>query len=97
MLRLLIELPELLPKIVLERMQGPITGYNSAGKWPVLRMLRQFGHASIINDIKTDLRERVALSFFFLEHVIVSLMLEFVRCEPWFEMRPQKAHAVALI
>jgi hypothetical protein len=29
--------------------------------------------------------------------VIVSLMLEFVRCEPWFEMRPQKAHAVALI
>ena len=39
----------------------------------------------------------VAAAFLLFEHMVMRLMLEFLRCEFRFEMRSQESHAVELI
>jgi len=68
-------------------MHRRIARYDSAGKWPILRMFCQFCCAGVVNDVETDLGKGVSLTLLLLEHVIVCLMLKPLRSQDWFEMR----------
>ena len=76
-----VKLPELQPKIVLQRMQRGIAGHDCAAEWPFLRELHQFRHARIVEDVMAHQLERIAPALFFFQDMIVLLMLEFLRCE----------------
>src|SRR5438045_1148184 len=45
----------------------------------------------------TRASERISSPLFFLEHMVVRLMLEFLLRKPGFEVRSQESHAIELI
>ena len=97
MLRLTVQLPELRPEIVLERMERRVAGHDCAVERPFRRMLHQFCSQRIFQDVIADSDEGVPSPLFFLEHVVVRLLLEFLRREFGFKMRSQEGHAIELV
>ena len=78
-------------------MECRIAGNHCPAKQPFLWSLHEFGAKRILQNVVADARESIAMPLLVLEHMIVRLMLELLRCEPLFQMRPQESHAVSLV
>jgi len=92
-----VELPELRPEIVLQRMQRGIARHDRAAERPFVWSLREFSHARIVENVMAHANEGIAAAFLLFQDMIVRLMLEFLRCKFWFQMRAQESHAVELV
>jgi len=83
-----VQLPELRPETVLERVESRVAGHDCAVECPFRRMLHQFCSQRIFQDLITDSDKRVPSPLFFLEHMVVRLMLKFLRRKLGFQMGP---------
>ena len=78
-------------------MQRWIARSDGTAELPLDGVLHAVGPQGVFQDVIADSDKRVPSPLFFLEHVIVRLMLEFLLQNPGFEMRSQESHAIQLI
>lgn len=97
MLCVSVNLPKRWPELILQRMQGWITGDDRASERPFVWMFHQFVTQRIFVDVIADPGKRVVATLILLENMIMRLMLEFLRGEFGFEMSSQEGHGVALV
>ena len=95
--RLGIQLPEFLPKVVLQRMQCRITRHNRTVEFPFSWMFHEIRAQWIFENVIADTGERITVALLFLQHMIVRLMLEYRGRKPRFEMCAQESHPVTLV
>jgi hypothetical protein len=77
-LRLRIELPQLRSETALRRMQSRIAGHNGASEGRLGGVFHQFSPQRVFQDVIADSDKRVPSPLFFLGHMVVGLMLEFL-------------------
>ena len=78
-------------------MQGWITRHGGAAVFPLAKLRHQLRTQRIFKDVMANAGKRIAAAFLFLQHMVVGLMLEFLRRKSRFEVRTQESHAVALV
>jgi len=78
-------------------MQCRIAGRDCSAELPVDGAFHQFSPQRVFQDVIADSDKRVPSPLFFLEHMVVRLMLEFLWRDFGFEMRSQEGHAIELI
>ena len=78
-------------------MQRGVAPHDRAAERPFGRMLHQLGLNRVFENVVADPGKRVSPPLLFLEHMVVRLMLEFLRRKSRFELRAQECHSVALI
>src|ERR1043165_3779301 len=92
-----VELPELWPEFLFQRMERGIAGNDGAAKLPFLGMFYQTFFSRIVDDVEADFGESIAFALFFSQDVIVSLMLKLMWKQNWREIFPQKFDSIFLI
>lgn len=78
-------------------MRGWKAGNDRTAELPLLRMFHQSFLSRIINDVKADFGEGIALALFGSKDVIMRLVLEAVRAQLGREVFAQKFHSILLI
>ena len=96
-LRLRVELPKSWPEVVFERMHSRVAGHYCSAERPLIRMFHESGLKRVLENVMTCAGKRVVVSFLLFEHMVMGLMLEYLRREFWLEIRSQESHAVELI
>ena len=92
-----IQFPKQRPKICRSGVENGIAWHHRAAVWPNRGFIYQASPNWICENVKADSCKCIPFSFFFIQDMIVRLMLKLMRPERRSKVFVEKFHAVALV